>query len=83
MANSINGVQLNSKFGADFNFQYGVPDTSLTNTTTLSNNPLYNLVKVLFEGKQTDNIAYNQNAIMINGLKTNPQTTGNKLYTLA
>ena len=39
----IGGIQLNPKPGTDFNSQYNVPDTGLTNNTTLSNNPLYNL----------------------------------------
>ncbi|MBP3820739.1 hypothetical protein J6G99_03740 [bacterium] len=53
----INGIQLKPTIGTDFNSQYGVPDTNLTNNTTLSNNPLYNLFQVIFNGKQTDNIS--------------------------
>jgi hypothetical protein len=82
MSNSINGVQLNTKIGMDFSSQYAVPDTSLTNNTTLSNNPLYNLVKVLLLDK-TDNISYNQNAIMLDGLNVNATKGNHKLFTTA
>lgn len=57
MSLSINGTQLSSKIGADFATQYNVPDTGLTGQTTLSNNPLYNALKVLFDGAQTNNNA--------------------------
>jgi hypothetical protein len=83
MLNSLNGVQLPSKIGRNFSSQYAVPDTGLTNNTTLSNNPLYNLLQVVFNGKKTDNISYNQNAIMLNGLNVNAAKGDHKLFTKA
>lgn len=82
----LNGVQLNSKPGMDFNTQYSVPDTGLTNNTTLSkSSPLYNLLQVMFEGKQTDNISgYNPNDLFLqNGLKQNVSSAGHKVFTQA
>lgn len=79
MSTSINGIQLQSKPGTDFNSQYNVPDTGLTNNTTLSkSSPLYNLLQVMFQGKQTDNIGEfaNSNIFQQNGLKTNPDKMG-------
>lgn len=73
---SLNGIQLNTKIGMDFNNQYNVPDTGLTNNTTLNNNPLYNLLQVVFQGKQTDKIAEQTakcDVIGANGLKVNTQ----------
>lgn len=75
----LNGVQLNSKPGTDFNTQYSVPDTGLTNNTTLSkSSPLYNLLQVMFQGKQTDNIGSfaNSDLFQQNGLKANPDKMG-------
>jgi len=89
MTVSLNGVQLNSKPGMDFNTQYTVPDTGLTQKTTLSNNPLYNMFQVLFNGKQTDNIGtqMGENSVIgTNGLKTVPdnnEVAGKKLSTFA
>jgi hypothetical protein len=81
MSNSFNSVQLPSKIGSDFNSQYAVPDTNLTEKTTLQNNPLYNLAKVLFQGKQTDNISRNPNGLMLDdGLKANPDKGNHKLF---
>ena len=54
--NQYNGIQLNP-VGRSFNDQYNVPDTSLTQNSTVRNNPLYNLIQVIFQNKQTDNIA--------------------------
>ncbi len=82
----LNGVQLNSKPGMDFNTQYSVPDTGLTNNTTLAkSSPLYNLLQVMFDGKQTDNISgYNANDLFLqNGLKQNASTDGHKVFTQA
>lgn len=81
----LNGIQLNSKPGTDFNSQYNVPDTALTQTNTLPNNPLYNLMQVLFQGKQTDNIAeFSNNDIFLqNGLKPNIEKGDHKLFTQA
>ncbi len=75
----IGGIQLNPKPGTDFNSQYNVPDTGLTNNTTLSkSSPLYNLLQVMFQNKQTDNIAEwsNSNLFQQNGLKANPDKMG-------
>ena len=82
----IGGVQLNSKPGTNFNTQYNVPDTGLTQNTTLSHSsPLYNLFQVMFQGKQTDNIGSfaNSDIFQQNGLKHNPDKTGHKIFTQA
>lgn len=87
----IGGIQLNPKPGTDFNSQYNVPDTGLTNNTTLSNNPLYNLLQVIFQNAKTDEIAHqvaNCEVVGSNGLKVNvdsvkTQNAGNKLITQA
>jgi hypothetical protein len=72
----LNGVQMNTKFGMDFNTQYSVPDTGLTNNTTLTNNPLYNLLQVVFQNKQSDNIeGYNKNDLF-NQTGLNPNIKG-------
>lgn len=78
----VNGVQLNSKPGADFNTQYSVPDTGLTNNTTLAkSNPLYNLLQVMFENTQVNNIAQQEakcDVISSNGLKVKPFVSENQ-----
>lgn len=85
----IGGIQLNSKPGTDFNTQYNVPDTGLTNNTTLSNNPLYNLFQVMFQNTQTNNISEQLakcDVVGSNGLKINPNVSedvGKKLSTFA
>ena len=81
----IAGVQLNSKPGTDFKTQYMVPDTGLTNSTTLTNNPLYNMMQVLFQGKQTDRLGEfaNSDIFQQNGLKQNPDKGKHKLFTQA
>lgn len=85
----IGGIQLNSKPGTDFNTQYNVPDTGLTNNTTLSNNPLYNLFQVMFQNTQTNNISQQLakcDVVGSNGLKVNPNVSdevGKKLSTFA
>jgi len=82
----LNGIQLNSKPGTNFNTQYSVPDTGLTNNTTLSkSSPLYNLLQVMFQGKQSDNISgYNQNDLFLqNGLKQNADKGDHKFFTQA
>lgn len=85
MSSTLNGVQLNSKLGTDFATQYNLPDTGLTNNTTLSNNPLYNLLQVVFQGKQTDNISgYNKNDYFIQtGLRPNADKGEHKIFTKA
>ena len=82
---SLNGVQLNSKPGVDFATQYNLPDTGLTNNTTLTNNPLYNLIQVVFQVKKTDNIAsYNKNDYFIQtGLQPNVDKGNHKVFTQA
>ena len=86
----FNGVQQNPKLGANFDVQYGVNsgDNNLTNQTTLQNNPLYNLSKVIFQGELFNNINRNfgdVGAISTNGLRNNPPEDGDehKLFTSA
>lgn len=82
----IGGIQLSSKPGTDFNTQYSVPDTGLTNNTTLAkSNPLYNLLQVMFQGKQTDRLDEfaNSDIFQQNGLKPNVQKGDHKLFTQA
>ena len=82
----IGGIQLSSKPGIDFNTQYSVPDTGLTNNTTLAkSNPLYNLLQVMFQGKQTDRLGEfaNSDIFQQNGLKPNVQKGDHKLFTQA
>ena len=79
MSASINGIQIQPKIGSDFNGQYNIPDTGLTNNTTLSqSNPLYNLIKVMFQNQQTNNIGEFANCDIFrqNGLKQNPDKMG-------
>lgn len=85
MSSTLNGIQLNSKPGTNFATQYNLPDTGLTNNTTLSNNPLYNLLQVVFQGKQTDNISeYNKNDYFIQtGLQPNIDKGNHKVFTKA
>ena len=87
----FNGVQLNTT-GLDMRTQFmdqGInnlpnPDSGLANS--LPNNPLYNMMQVLFQGKQTDNISrYNQNDLFShqnNGLKPNIDTEGHKFVSM-
>ncbi len=88
MSNQINGIQLTSRPGTDFATQYNVPDTGMTNTSTLSNSMaagIYNLFSVNFSGKQTENIPqHSQNDIFQNnGLKQNVQAGNHRLFTQA
>ncbi len=83
MSFGLNGVQLNSKPGMDFNTQYSVPDTGLTQNTTLSkSSPLYNLLQVKFDGKQTDKLGEfaNSDIYQNNGLKPNADAGNHKLF---
>lgn len=85
---TLGGVQLNSKFGQDMRTQYmdqGInnlpnPDSGVANS--LPNNPLYNLLQVIFQDKQTDNIsAFNQNDTFLkNGLVQNANQGDHKLF---
>lgn len=84
--NQINGIQLTSRPGTDFNTQYNVPDTGLTNNSTLASfSAVYNLLSVGFNGKQTENIAqHSKNDIFLNnGLKPNMTQGTHKLFTQA
>ena len=88
MSNQVNGIQLTSRPGTDFNTQYNVPDTGLTNSSTLANSMvagIYNLLTVNFSGKQTENIPqHSQNDIFQNnGLKQNVHAGNHKLFTQA
>ncbi len=79
MSASINGIQLQSKPGTDFNSLYNVSDTGLTNNTTLAkSSPLYNLLQVMFQGKQTDKVGEfaNSDIFQQNGLVKNPGKQG-------
>ena len=68
----FNGVQLNTtglvartKF-MDQGFN-NVPNPDSPVANSLPNNPLYNLLQVMFQGKQTDNISqYNKNDLFSN-----------------
>lgn len=79
MSSSINGVQLGNKFGGDVRTQFmdqginNLPNPESGVANTLPQNPLYNLLQVVFQGKQIDNIsAFNQNDTFIkNGLVQN------------
>ena len=79
MSSSINGVQLGNKFGADMRTQFmdqginNLPNPESGAATSLPQNPLYNLLQVVFQGKKTDNIsAFNQDDTFIkNGLVQN------------
>lgn len=84
--NQINGIQLTSRPGTDFTTQYNVPDTGLTNNSTLSAiSAVYNLLRADFNGKQTENIAqHSTNDIFLNnGLKPNQTQGTHKLFTQA
>jgi len=83
MSFTLNGVQQNSKPGADFNTQYNVPDTGLTNMSTLSNNMLYALAKLVFEGAEANNISgYNKNDLLMdNGLVRKADKGNHKVFT--
>lgn len=82
----IGGIQLSSKPGTDFNTQYSVSDTGLTNNTTLAKStPLYNLLQVMFQGKQTDKLGEfaNSDVFQQNGLRPNIDKGDHKLFTQA
>ncbi len=82
----INGIQLASRPGTDFSTQYNVPDTGLTNNTTLSAaSAVYNLLRADFNGKQSERIAQHSNndIFLNNGLKPNMSQGTHKLFTQA
>lgn len=61
--NQINGIQLAPKIGTDFTTQYNVPETGVTNTSTLANaSAAYNTHSVNFNDTKTEkNTQYNYN----------------------
>lgn len=81
------GVQLNSKPGVDLPTQYNLPDTGITNITTLPQKMLYNLAQVVFGGDLMQNIAHEPpkcDVIGSDGLKTNAiKPDGAKVFTQA
>ena len=84
--NQINGIQLTSRPGTDFATQYSVPDTGLTNNSTLSAySAVYNLLRADFNGKQSERIAQHSNndLFLDNGLKPNLTQGNHKLFTQA
>ena len=86
MVSQINGIQLTSRPGTDFTTQYNVPDTGLTNNSTLAAfSAVYNLLRADFNGKQSENIAqHSKNDIFLNnGLKQNMAQGTHKLFTQA
>ena len=79
----LNGIQLAPKVGTDFNTQYNIPDTGLTNNTTLSkSSPLYNLLQVMFNGTEVNRTPEhsNSNIFLNNGLKQNLSAGDHKLF---
>lgn len=82
----INGIQLASRPGTDFSTQYNVPDTGLTNNTTLSAaSAVYNLLRADFNGKQSERVPDHSknNLFLANGLKQNVTQGSHKLFTQA
>ncbi len=78
MSNSLNGVQLNSRAGLDMRTQYSeisnLPNPDSPQANTLSNNPIYNMLQVLFDGTKTESMPHNtpENAVIgSDGLKKN------------
>ena len=87
---SLNGVQLNNT-GLDMRTQFmdqginNLPNAESGMANSLPNNPLYNLLQVVFQGKQTDNISgYNKNDYFIQtGLQPNLDKGDHKIFTQA
>ena len=87
---SLNGVQLNNT-GLDMRTQFmdqginNLPNAESGMANSLPNNPLYNLLQVVFQGKQTDNISgYNKNDYFIRtGLQPNLDKGDHKIFTQA
>ena len=87
----FNGVQLNPT-GLDMRIQFmdqGInnlpnPDSPVANS--MPNNPIYNLLQVMFQGKQTDNISrYNKNDLFSHqniGLKPFIDTDGHEFIAI-
>lgn len=88
----IGGAQVNST-GLDMKTKFmdqgfnNLPNPDSPVANSLPNNPLYNLMQVLFQGKQSDNISqYNANDLFShqnNGLKPNIDTDGHNFVTMA
>lgn len=86
----MNGIQMNTT-GLDMKTRFmdqgvnNLPNPDSPEVNSLPNNPLYNLLQVLFQGKQTDNISgYNKNDLFLqNGLKQNPDIEGHTFSTFA
>lgn len=84
---TMNGVQLN-RTGLDMRTQYmdqginNLPNPDSAQANSLPNNVLYNMLQVLFQGKQTDNIqGYNKNDLFLqNGLVQNADAGNHKLF---
>ena len=87
---TLNGIQLNNT-GLNLQTQFmdqginGLPNPESGMANSLPNNPLYNLLQVVFQGKQTDNISgYNKNDYFIQtGLKPNVDKGDHKIFTQA
>ena len=85
---SLNGVQLN-RTGLDMRTQFmdqginNLPNPESGVANSLPNNPIYNLLQVVFQGKQTDNISsYNKNDYFIQtGLRANVDKGDHKIFT--
>ena len=88
----LNGIQINTT-GLDMRTKFmdqginNLPNPDSAQVTSMPNNPLYNLLQVLFQGKQTDNVfGYNPNDLFShanNGLKPNPDLDGHNFVTTA
>ena len=84
--NQVNGIQLTSRPGTDFATQYNVPDTGLTNNSTLSAySAVYNMLRADFNGKQSERVPDHSknNLFLANGLKQNVTEGSHKLFTQA
>ena len=86
------GIEINTT-GLDMKTKYmdqgfnSLPNPDSPVANSMPNNPLYNLLQIIFQGKQTDNIkGYNSNDLFShqnNGLKQNPDTDGHSFITMA
>ena len=79
--NTLNGAQLNSRAGLDMRTQYSeinnLPNPDSPQANTLSNNPIYNMLQVLFDGTKTEAMPHGtpENAVIgSNGLKNSIKT---------
>ena len=86
------GIQVNTT-GLDMKTQFmdqgfnDLPNPDSPVANSLPNNPIYNLLQVLFNGTQTDKTqAYTKSDLFShqnNGLKPNPDSEGHKFITVA